>query len=47
MSLKTKLEAGQAVVGAFLGQFFVVGTDALFLTKSCRRSLDLWDKYSD
>ena len=27
-------------------QFFVVGTDALFLTKSCRRSLGLWDKYT-
>ena len=28
-------------------QFFAVGTDALFLTKSCRRSLGLWDKYSN
>ena len=28
-------------------RFFAVGTDALFLIKSCRRSLGLWDKYTD
>ena len=27
-------------------RFFAVGTDALYLTKSCRRSLALWEKYS-
>ncbi len=27
-------------------RFFALGTDALYLTKSCRRSLGMWDKYS-
>ena len=28
-------------------QFFAVGTDALYLAQACRRSLNLWKKYSD